>query len=65
MLATNYVATLSFSFESIEHIMREVPFGYIIRYLHSNGAAIFFFLIYFHIARGIIYGSYTKYRLGT
>lgn len=65
MLATNYVATLSLSFESIEHIMREVPFGYIIRYLHSNGAAIFFFLIYFHIARGIIYGSYTKYRLGT
>ncbi len=64
-LATNYIGTLTLSFESIERIMREVPFGYIIRYLHSNGAAILFFLVYFHIGRGLLYGSYTKLRLGT
>lgn len=41
--------------------MREVPYGYIIRYTHANGAAFFFILVYLHIARSFIYGSYNLY----
>lgn len=64
-LASYYVAEISLAFDSIEYIMREVPFGFMIRYIHANGAGFFFILVYIHIARALLYGSYTKHRLGT
>jgi quinol-cytochrome oxidoreductase complex cytochrome b subunit len=64
-LASYYVAETSLAFDSIEYIMREVPYGYMIRYIHANGAAMFFIFVYIHIARALIYGSYTKHRMGT
>jgi ubiquinol-cytochrome c reductase cytochrome b subunit len=45
------------AFDSIEHIMRDVNNGWLIRYLHSNTASAFFFLVYLHIGRGLYYGS--------
>lgn len=64
-LACYYVPEVSLAFDSIEYIMREVPYGYMIRYIHANGAAFFFIFVYIHIARALLYGSYTKHRLGT
>lgn len=61
LLAFYYNSDIELAFNSIEHIMREVPYGYIIRYTHANGAAFFFILVYLHIARSLIYGSYAKY----
>src|SRR6202050_662825 len=46
------------SFDSVEFIMREVNFGWLLRYLHSTGASAFFLVIYLHMFRGIMYGSY-------
>ena len=46
------------AFASIEHIMRDVNYGWLVRYLHSNGASFFFFAVYMHIFRGMYYGSY-------
>lgn len=60
LLAMNYIPHVDLAFDSIEYIMREVPFGYIIRYSHANGAAFFFIAVYLHMARGLLYGSYTK-----
>lgn len=64
-LASYYVADTALAFDSIEYIMREVPYGYMIRYMHANGAGIFFILVYIHIARALMYGSYTIHRIGT
>lgn len=64
-LASYYVADITLAFDSIEYIMREVPLGYMIRYIHANGAGIFFIFVYLHIARALLYGSYTKHRIGT
>lgn len=64
-LASYYIADINLAFDSIEYIMREVPYGYMIRYIHANGAAFFFICVYIHIARALLYGSYTKHRLGT
>ena len=64
-LASYYVADINIAFDSIEYIMREVPYGYMIRYLHANSAALFFFVVYLHIARSLMYGSYTKQRQAT
>lgn len=64
-LASYYVADINLAFDSIEYIMREVPYGYMIRYLHANSAALFFICVYIHIARALLYGSYTKHRIGT
>lgn len=64
-LASYYVPEVNLAFDSIEYIMREVPYGYMIRYIHANGAGLFFILVYLHIARALLYGSYTKHRLGT
>lgn len=61
LLAFYYTANIDLAFDSIEHIMREVPYGYIIRYTHANGAAFFFIMVYLHIARSLIYGSYSIY----
>lgn len=57
-LTMYYVPTAKQAFGSVEHIMREVHFGWLIRYMHSTGASAFFVVIYLHMYRGIIYGSY-------
>lgn len=50
------------AFASVEYIMRDVEYGYILRYMHSTGASAFFFVVYMHMFRGMIYGSYQKPR---
>lgn len=57
-LAMHYNPSVQEAFESVEHIMRDVNNGWLIRYLHSNAASAFFFLVYLHIGRGMYYGSY-------
>lgn len=57
-LAMHYTAEITHSFSSVEHIMRDVQYGWFIRYLHSNGASAFFFVVYIHIFRGLLYQSY-------
>jgi len=57
-LAMHYNSDFSLAFLSVEHIMRDVPYGWLIRYLHSNGASFFFIAMYFHMARGLFYGSF-------
>ena len=57
-LAMHYTPTIYEAFDSIEHIMRDVNNGWLIRYLHSNTASAFFFVVYLHIARGLYYASY-------
>jgi ubiquinol-cytochrome c reductase cytochrome b subunit len=57
-LAMHYNASVADAFNSVEHIMRDVNSGWLIRYLHSNTASAFFFLVYLHIGRGLYYGSY-------
>ena len=57
-LAMHYNPSVAEAFNSVEHIMRDVNNGWFIRYLHSNTASAFFFLLYLHIGRGIYYGSY-------
>lgn len=57
-LAMHYNPSILEAFNSIEHIMRDVNNGWLIRYLHSNTASAFFFLVYLHIGRGMYYGSY-------
>lgn len=58
VLAMHYSAHITTAFDSIEHIMRNVNSGWLIRYMHMNGASFFFIVVYFHIARGLYYGSY-------
>ena len=62
-LAMHYCPNTDLAFSSVEHIMRDVNSGYIIRYAHANGASMFFILVYLHIARGLYYGSYAKPRV--
>jgi ubiquinol-cytochrome c reductase cytochrome b subunit len=57
-LAMHYNPSVLEAFNSVEHIMRDVNNGWFIRYLHANTASAFFFLVYFHIGRGLYYGSY-------
>ncbi|MFT5788263.1 MAG: ubiquinol-cytochrome c reductase cytochrome b subunit [Shewanella sp.] len=61
-LTMNYVPTAEGAFASIEYIMRDVEYGWLLRYMHSTGASAFFVVIYLHMFRGIIYGSYQKPR---
>ena len=58
-LAMHYVANVDLAFVSVEHIMRDVNNGWFLRYLHSNGASMFFLVVYIHIFRGLYYSSYT------
>jgi len=58
VLAMHYVAHVDHAFESIEHIMRDVNYGWLIRYVHANGASMFFLAVYIHIFRSLFYGSY-------
>ncbi|MFV0282792.1 MAG: cytochrome b [Castellaniella sp.] len=61
-LVMNYKPDARFAFESVEYIMREVPGGWFIRYMHSTGASMFFVVVYLHMLRGLFYGSYRKPR---
>lgn len=58
VLAMHYAAHETVAFASVERIMRDVNFGWLIRYLHMNGASFFFIVVYVHIFRGLYYGSY-------
>ncbi len=57
-LAMNYTPNVAMAFNSIEHIMRDVNWGWLIRYAHMNGASMFFIVVYIHTFRGLYYGSY-------
>src|SRR5690606_35334169 len=61
-LAMHYTPHADLAFASIEHIMRDVNSGWLLRYIHANGASMFFIVVYLHIFRGIYYGSYTAPR---
>ncbi|KJS35815.1 MAG: ubiquinol cytochrome C oxidoreductase [Hyphomonas sp. BRH_c22] len=58
ILAMHYEASIDGAFASVERIMRDVPYGWLLRYIHSNGASMFFFAVYIHMFRGLYYGSY-------
>ncbi len=57
-LAMHYTPHTAFAFESVERIMRDVNYGWLVRYMHMNGGSAFFIIIYIHIFRGLYYGSY-------
>ena len=57
-LAMHYVPNTKFAFDSVEHIMRDVNYGWLIRYIHAVGASMFFVALYAHMIRGLYYGSY-------
>jgi ubiquinol-cytochrome c reductase cytochrome b/c1 subunit len=57
-LAMNYTPNVAMAFNSVEHIMRDVNWGWLIRYAHMNGASMFFIVVYIHTFRGLYYGSY-------
>src|SRR5919107_4892735 len=57
-LAMYYTPNASMAFQSVEHIMRDVNYGWLLRYLHANGASMFFIAVYIHIFRNLYYGSY-------
>ncbi|QJC57562.1 Cytochrome b [Polaromonas vacuolata] len=61
-LTMNYKPDAAKAFASVEYIMRDVPWGWLIRYMHSTGASAFFIVIYLHMFRGLLYGSYRKPR---
>jgi len=61
-LTMSYVPTAEGAFASIEYIMRDVEYGWMLRYMHSTGASAFFFVVYLHMFRGLAYGSYQKPR---
>ncbi len=61
-LTMNYTASAEAAFASVEYIMRDVDYGWILRYIHSTGASAFFAVVYMHMFRGMMYGSYQKPR---
>jgi ubiquinol-cytochrome c reductase cytochrome b/c1 subunit len=62
VLVMHYTPHADMAFNSVEHIMRDVNYGWLIRYLHSNGASMFFVAVYVHMFRGLYYGSYKEPR---
>ncbi|HEX7775474.1 MAG TPA: cytochrome b/b6 [Parvibaculum sp.] len=58
VLAMHYIPQTDLAFNSVEHIMRDVNYGWLLRYTHSNGASMFFIAVYVHMFRGLYYGSY-------
>jgi len=58
LLAMHYTPNIDLAFISVEHIMRDVNYGWLLRYIHANGASMFLLIVYLHIFRGIYYGSY-------
>ncbi len=61
-LVMHYKPDATLAFASVEYIMRDVPWGWLVRYMHSTGASAFFIVVYLHMFRGLIYGSYRKPR---
>ena len=61
-LAMHYSPNIDLAFSSVEYIMRDVKNGWLVRYIHANGASMFFILVYSHMCRGLYYGSYMKPR---
>jgi quinol-cytochrome oxidoreductase complex cytochrome b subunit len=61
-MAMNYTPQVGMAFSSVERTMRDVNYGWLLRYVHMNGASFFFIAVYIHIARGLFYGSYKKPR---
>src|SRR5690349_15791423 len=57
-LAMHYVADASLAFNSVEYIMRDVQSGWLLRYIHANGASMFFIVVYLHMFRGLYYSSF-------
>ena len=62
-LAMHYSSNIELAFNSVEHIMRDVNAGWLIRYIHANGASFFFICLYLHIAKALYYGSYKSPRV--
>ncbi len=58
VLSMHYIPHADFAFASVEHIMRDVNYGWLLRYIHTNGGSMFFFAVYIHMFRGLYYGSY-------
>src|SRR5690349_218803 len=58
VLAMHYTPHVDFAFDSVEHIMRDVNYGWLLRYAHAVGASMFFLAAYVHLFRGLYYGSY-------
>ena len=59
----HYIPNIELAFDSVEHIMRDVNYGWLIRYVHANVASFFFIFVYAHIARGLYYSSYRAPRV--
>lgn len=57
-IAMHYCSEVELAFRSVEHMVRDVNYGFALRYLHGNGASIFFLCVYLHIGRGLYYGGY-------
>lgn len=62
LLTMNYKPDAELAFDSVEYIMRDVPWGWLVRYMHSTGASAFFLVVYLHMFRGIMYGSFKQPR---
>ncbi|MGY8985594.1 MAG: cytochrome b [Sphingomonadales bacterium] len=62
ILAMHYTPDTTMAFASVEHIMRDVNYGWLMRYMHANGASMFFIVVYIHMFRGLYYGSYKNPR---
>src|SRR6202795_3774573 len=62
VLAMHYTPHATMAFDSVERIMRDVNYGWLLRYIHMNGASMFFVVVYIHIFRGLYYGSYKQPR---
>jgi ubiquinol-cytochrome c reductase cytochrome b subunit len=62
ILAMQYTPNANYAFDSVERIMRDVNYGWLLRYVHANGASMFFIAVYIHMFRGLYYGSYKKPR---
>ncbi len=62
VLAMHYTPHTSMAFDSVEHIMRDVNYGWLMRYVHANGGSMFFLAVYIHMFRGLYYGSYKEPR---
>ena len=61
-LAMHYIPSGDLAFMSVEHIMRDLNYGWLIRYMHANGSSMFFLCVYIHISRGLYYGSFVRPR---
>ena len=59
-LAMHYCSDVNLAFDSVSHILRDVNYGFMLKYIHANGASLFFLCVYIHIGRGLYYGSYMK-----